>query len=135
MYFCTACGLEMTCIKTGRDVTFTNTNQTYAGDEYECPFCENKIIACTQPRYSKDEDFNDGCLLIDGTTTKERVIEEGDNGEEIGIYLMYQRMGKPPEKLIKEILDRDYPGVSINQKCEEFRPGVWLIGSYVVVNE
>jgi len=135
MYFCTACGLEMICTKTGRDVTFTKTNQTYSGDEYECPFCENKIIACAQiPRHSHGENFDDGRLLINGTETREMTIEEGEAGEIIGIYLMRQRMGKPTEAMIKEILERDYPLTAISQKCEEFRPGVWLIGSYVVLN-
>lgn len=133
MLICSKCGLEMECVKTGRDVQFVESQQIYSGDEYECPFCEARIINCNSAPRSGDP--AEGCLEIFRTTTKEKVLEEGDCGEVIGIFIFSQKMGRPDEKLIRDVLDRDYPGCSIKSLCKETKPGIWLIGSYVVTNE
>ncbi len=43
---CSKCGRVMDCCKTGKDVRFQATQQTYAGDEYQCKECGLRVVVC-----------------------------------------------------------------------------------------
>ena len=130
MLICSNCRTQMKCIKTGRDVTWKDTNQTYSGDEYECSFCGNKTILCNSaPRNSYNEDTEDH-IIMNKPVVLEKTIEEGELGNIIGLYMIYDR--QPKNEDIEAAL-KDYCSgndIGLTRCCVEEKPGIWLVASY-----
>jgi hypothetical protein len=134
MIVCSECKNVMHCIKTGRDVTFEPNNHTYAGDEYQCSFCENKVVLCTSsPRNAYDETPQEGRIIVGDLLPKEKVLAEGELGEVIGIFIL--KPGKPSKEEIRKAITESYGDpdeMGFDMMCEEYKPGVWKVASYTV---
>jgi hypothetical protein len=134
MNICSECGNVMHCSKTGRDVNFQPSNLTYSGDEFECLFCENKVVICgvgSAPRDASKEILQEGRIIVGDLLPKEKVLEEGELGEVIGIFILKQ--GKPTEDEIRKAIEESYGDPSemgFDMMCEEYKPGVWKVASY-----
>ena len=134
---CSGCGNVMHCSKTGRDVNFQPSNLTYSGDEFECLFCENKVVICghltpwVRCRDASKETTQEGRIIVGDLLPKEKVLEEGELGEVIGIFILKQ--GKPTEDEIRKAIEESYGDPSemgFDMMCEEYKPGVWKVASY-----
>jgi hypothetical protein len=136
MIICSGCGNVMHCVKTGRDVNFQPSNLTYAGDEFECLFCEKRVVICgvgAIPRDASKETPQEGRIIVGDLLPKEKVLEEGELGEVIGIFILKQ--GKPSEEEIRKAIEESYGDpdeMGFDMMCQEYKPGVWKVASYSV---
>ena len=63
MIICPGCHTEMRCLKNGVIATWHNTHR-YAGDLYECPICNSKVLVTNPKPYSSDTPIEEGYELI-----------------------------------------------------------------------